>query len=337
MGRGGGVRDARWLWSGDAGTDGAHGDATLEGPSPDSGSPGTAFEFCLALGEALIPLEKRCYGGMSGDWRGFTERECARILGGDSLSVDYDRAAAETCLAGIAALAPGSCDVPDCLRQVVKGRLTTGQPCDREIECGTSGFCLPAGVALCAPKSCVTYPEVGEACQEFCARGAVCGPDHLCVPFAGRAAGEPCGGSSGSEACALGLRCRLDPTSDAGGQTCRAIADGLPCASDGDCPLQDFCDAVCKPRLPLGAPCAEHPTGCIVLGACSGMTKICVSGGRRVGDPCGARNLCLDGWCDVVFGSNTCFPMSDQGGMCAFDENCVAGRVCTGGACHDCP
>jgi hypothetical protein len=313
-----------------AGADGSGADGL-----PDADPLATPSAFCSAFTTSLATAEARCYGGTVEDWQLSYARFCRLEKSNMAHSIEYARAAADACLATEASLTASACDAfADCFYDVVHGRVPDGQPCSNRLECGQGAMCSPSDVAnACSTPTCWRYPALGAPCAGLCGPDAICGTAGVCVPFVGLGVGAAC--DDVYNRCATDLECRADPSSVvAGARVCRQIADGLPCVEDRDCPYVDFCDTICKPRLPLGASCTDHPTGCFDVGACDRTTKTCVSAGHP-GEPCGLGGICFYGWCDQVFGSG-CHPPSGEGGSCFSDGDCLAGK-CVAGACMACP
>ena len=229
-----------------------------------------------------------------------------------------------------------SARLPESCQLAIAGQRSLGERCQQHADCGAGTFCT----SVC-PRTCQPLGAAGASCTNDaeCNSGLICFDNRCGAPAA---EGAACGGNVGS-ICDLGASCvggsqttqgvckvdRARQVGDLGascapdGSLCR---EGLSCAYDGNeqftcqpsvsdaaschlavpgqCPVDDFCNAIdvqtsgtCEPLPSAGRPC--------VLGNQCAAGHICVAQGqlatcqRRadVGDPCVSDAVCRSGAC----------------------------------------
>jgi hypothetical protein len=115
------------------------------------------------------------------------------------------------------------------------------------------------------------------------------------------ATAEGFGRQIGAAYAANSARCYGRTAADWSGDYCAPVANRRPAS----CPLEDYCATVCTPRIAIGAPCADAPTGCMLLGTCNAITNRCVAAGV-LGKACGGYSLCVSSFCEAT--TDTCVP-----------------------------
>ena len=310
-----------------------------------SGSPATAEAFCEQSNAIYGPNSLRCAGGTAADWS--SNAHCVAI-GMAKANIQFDAAAAKDCLATIQTDAATMCNPqPDCLAQVQKGLVPDGQPCTLNEECASAGsFCMSADDTTCAPLLCTGPSPVGAQCGPLgCVAGAGCDTTkNLCVPEVFGDVGATCSFDPTMQ-CKDGLDC-VYIGNDATG-TCQTAAPPPPssgCTTDDDCDtFFEYCDTTCKPRLPVGQPCTDHPTACQLLSVCDPVTNRCSAAGHP-GQPCGGFTTpssifayCATGFCDATDPkAPVCAAYKKLGAACTAGAECESG-VCHNSVCTDCP
>jgi hypothetical protein len=223
---------------------------------------------------------------------------------------------------------PGQCDY-----QVIEGLLPAGAPCASSYECPANSICVgpDRNRNSCELQTCVTLPaKAGDNCSawNFCfsPAGLTC-IQGVCV--ANGDVGASCGDVT-LPRCGRGLYCELAT------MTCAARGQSNPCADDFACVQTHFCSAgTCAPRLPIGAPCAGAPTGCVAFAACDASMGVCVPAGH-VGQLCYSVNVCASGVCESdANGLRTCMQRKPLGATCTTADECVSGG-CSQGVCTAC-
>lgn len=312
--------------------------------SPDGGiglgakEIATASAFCTEIRRRSAVVSARCNGGSVEDWLAYNNSfdSCATL---DRLvargTVRYHKEIAAACL-GAQSESRGCFDeFGTCYLEAVEGVLGAGAPCLDAYECPVDGTCTAAGIIVnaCEPQTCVLFPtKAGDTCRDL----PVCFGENLtCVEgqcLANVAEGGACGGARPD--CRRGLHC--DAT-----LTCAPRAASGPCLDDQSCLPTHFCGAgTCTPRLPIGAPCADAPTGCVAFGSCNGSTFVCEPAGHE-GQSCGASegfaSVCVSGTCqNNQDGSSLCPGRQPLGSPCLTGDECASGG-CQAGVCATCP
>lgn len=210
------------------------------------------------------------------------------------------------------------------------GGCTTDAQCGNGMVCTAAGTCIPDGGT-----GCTTDAE--------CGNGMVCTAAGTCIPDGGT-------GCTTDADCGGGMLCAADGS---------CIPDGGGCANDGDCGLNEICQAgMCMPAgggctsdldcFPgescLGGNCIPDQTGCA-------SNLDCAAGENCVGGNCipGGGNTCVDACqnvyvnCGAGFSDQNGNPMTqddcvtacDQGGF-GGAEACIATMACTQEALDAC-
>jgi hypothetical protein len=304
--------------------------------SPGTGlgsTPTTATEFCDAVSNVTAAANIRCFGGTTADWVGGDY--CANL--GKRTTIQYHADLAKDCLAKYTAMTSTMCSLTDleCYGQVLEGLVADGHPCTDSLDCASGGFCLIGDGTACNLSMCGSQAPIGSPCgTSGCQFGAVCDANDMCVAAVQGDVGAACDGAT-DQLCRDGLSCLVDPNSGGSAGVCQRLGEGQPCFQDFDCPLNDFCDTTCKPRIAVGQPCTDHPAGCLLLAACDPVTNRCKAAGH-LGQPCGSFGLCSGSFCDRTDPNPVCTAHKDLGAACVSGDECKSG-VCHDNVCTDCP
>lgn len=222
-----------------------------------------------------------------------------------------------------------ACAYPDAATICREGSCADGVAV-AQAGCNGAGACPPEMRMECAPYLCGATSCAGECTNDDqCALGTFCAGG-LCLPELPN--GEPCerARQCGSDQCVDGVCCES--------------------ACEGQCEACDVAgsEGTCAPVM--GAPHGARPTcasdGSECGGSCDGTDRdgcaypspattcgeaTCVAGVATTEGSCNGAGSCNDGdttTCDpYVCGDRSCLETCDDG------SDCVAGRVCIGGAC----
>jgi len=213
----------------------------------------------------------------------------------DSGRMAWDPARAETCIASVqlaecprlsSGLQPWSLGCPG----LFTGAVLIGEPCVRDLECGT-GYCQqPYCTEACCLGNCASRIPIGGRCnsgeESSCVAGAACGYDDnfemgawVCIQ-AGIEQGKPCFDGK-SDPCKAGLRC------DSNKQICMPYPkDGEPCDPAGvTCDrFGSYCDPGrnrCQALKQIGSSC--NGNDCVGIAMCQGGKCVAKPG---TGEPC---------------------------------------------------
>jgi hypothetical protein len=335
--------------NGAAGTSGAAGGAGPLGGGGAGASGSTSLAtpsgFCRAIRAQYAISDARCAGGTVAQVNSpaSQSRACDPL---DALlakhTIAYDASLAASCLDMLKAHVATECSPSlDCVGKTLHGLVADGATCTSAAECHPESNCQRADDTTCDLASCAGPGAIGAPCTMFgCVSGAYCDnviDTCVAIPAGNAGLGADCSDPAVA-VCKAGLLCLADPATAGNTFTCQT--PGNLCQSDGDCPLDAFCAPVtstCKPRLPVGAPCTDFPTGCIVLGQCDPITNRCVKAGSD-GEPCGQLGVCLDAYCDGGAGNDpgVCVAYKALGDFCQAGHECLS-EVCHNGRCTDCP
>jgi hypothetical protein len=193
------------------------------------------------------------------------------------------------------------CDNRDTCPGVCRARGGLGASCERDTEC-----------APAQPIADFTLADAIEGGADF-VRDVESKSAH-CFDGTCRAASVPGDACPGTDS-ATGSGDCIGNLTFCDGTTCAARrAAGEPCAADGHCVPDHWCEpsasgGTCRPRSPEGGPCTQRSH-------CAGTLR------------------CLDRDAE---GTGRCGPRSSAGGSCEFGGDCAAGLACVDGACESLP
>jgi hypothetical protein len=218
-----------------------------------------------------------------------------RYLGnsGDGCAFDYDCNAPLVCQSGKCAVTGSAASTS----------TAYGTPCQSDTQCTAPLFCILG--------TCRYLGNPGDACAY----------DYDCYsPY--KCTGGKCSVSASAGAGASGSDDLKAPAIFG----TKSSVQGSLCTSDSDCQSPLFCIlGICRPISKVGDVC--------------GVNQDCVSGSTCIGGKCvqsayGAAcstdadcakpNYCILGYCR---------PISNEGGPCGQNQDCLAGMICSGGKC----
>ena len=213
---------------------------------------------------------------------------------------------------------------------------TFGSPCKTDSDCNAPNYCIMSycrplsgqGGVCAADQDCVaglvcsygicSSTSSGYACQSDndCLR-----PNYCIVGFC-RPLSDPGGPCQYNYDCKVGMICSAG--------ACLVTATGSPCNHDNDCTPPNFCIvAQCRPLSGVGGVCAQS-IDCISGLVCSSGYCASPTAGVVASVPCGSDTNCAaPNYCIVGY----CRPLSYAGGVCAVNQDCQAGLVCSNGSC----
>jgi hypothetical protein len=271
---------------------------------PDSGTPDAGptkvspVEMCDRLATAKCGLLARCYAAFNrlgpDDCHSFENAQCLDDYMQQQASFDADKAEVDgdhlaQCEARMSqsscppTFPPGYSAVAahpfaDCTIEtgLIKGKVKSGDTCDRPIECEPNSVCVkPSGVCK---GTCSSWPQAGEGCAFGCAPGLFCDDHNTADPnddtcATPRQQNETC---SSSLQCDPELVCTLGQCRPRGGagQGCVFDANRLSTCEPGlACDVTPFvtgATGTCVLPKAQGAPCQFH-WSCAVGMVCSDL------------------------------------------------------------------
>lgn len=355
--------------SGDASA-GDLGPADASGDTATGGAAAQAEAWCAAWAAATCALWVKCpLAALGQPLDGCSARLTQQCQGGAALAkalqakhLTFDAAQAQTCLAGLQALAcpalyqglvsAGGPAVAACAA-VWHGQVAAGGSCVLGGECQAGTRCV---FGASCPGTCQAWSAIGGACSD----SKPCNPE-VASCTAGKCQALP---SAPGQACPAGLCASPLYCGPAG--ACVAFAlEGQACSASGaQCWPSLGCWAAagqagtCKPRGGVGSACLSQ-ANCALTG--DGAPLLCVAGSCQPapapGKPCvdwqcqggwcdsqalpptcvawpAAGQACPQGWCGpgAVCSAGTCKALGGPGKPCAAPQDCASGQ-CVGGAC----